>query len=59
MRRQSGVERLTATRTSGESAKLRCLEDRSEVDAGTREWGGQHPVAAHLIPLRPTCHFKC
>ena len=21
--------------------------------------GGQHPVAAHLIPLRPTCHVKC
>ena len=31
----------------------------SEMDAGAREWGGQHPVAAHLIPLRPTCHFKC
>ena len=30
-----------------------------EVNAGTREWRGQHPVAAHLIPLWPTCHFKC
>ena len=55
--RSSGVDSQIETRATWRSGKCAWRFWR-EVDAGAREWGGQHPVAAQLIPLRPTCHVK-